>query len=150
MNNIKFSTKKFSKLTLDELYALLRLREIVFEIEQNCVYPDLDNKDQKALHILGKEGENLVAYARIFGPGMYFEEASIGRVVTIKKVRKKGYGHKLMSASIDAIHQKYGEVSIKLSAQEHLQKFYNAHHFQSVGKGYLEDGIPHIAMVRTQ
>ncbi|RMA66026.1 GNAT family N-acetyltransferase [Ulvibacter antarcticus] len=141
------SIQEFDALDIYELYDLLRLRSEVFVVEQDCVYQDLDDKDSKALHIIGKKEGRVVAYTRCFKPGIYFEEASIGRVVVDEKERKYGYGHDIMKASIKAINDLYRVKKIKLSAQTYLIKFYESHGFQTTGEGYLEDGIPHIAMV---
>lgn len=139
--------KTFDELTLSELYELLQLRSEVFVVEQDCVYQDIDGKDKKALHILGKKDGALVAYTRCFGPGIYFEEAAIGRVVVHKGQRTYGYGHDIMNASVQAIEKKFCTKKMKLSAQTYLIKFYESHGFITTGEGYLEDGIPHIAMV---
>ena len=145
---LKFHIKEFNQLSKEELYELLRLRAAVFVVEQNCVYQDIDNKDQKALHILGYQEEKLVAYARIFKPNDYFKLASIGRVVVAQKYRKHHYGYVLMKAAITAIQNYFNETSIAISAQEHLEKFYTNLGFIKGGKSYLEDGIPHIYMVK--
>ncbi|MFZ0488639.1 MAG: GNAT family N-acetyltransferase [Salegentibacter sp.] len=140
--------KKFEELTTAELYELLQLRSEVFVVEQDCVYQDIDGKDQKALHILGYKNGRLVAYTRCFDRGFYFEEAAIGRVLVRKNARNFGYGHDIMKASLEAIRKNYKTDSIKLSAQQYLLKFYESHGFVAIGEGYLEDGIPHIAMVK--
>lgn len=140
--------KLFSELSLDELYSVLQLRSEVFVVEQDCVYQDIDGKDQKALHILGFKNSKLVAYTRCFAPGYYFEEASIGRVIVKNSQRKFGFGHEILKTSIDVIHEKYHTRKIKLSAQQYLTEFYESHGFKQIGEGYLEDGIPHIAMVK--
>lgn len=146
MLNIK--TKYFIDLTTQELYELLQLRSDVFIVEQNCVYQDIDGKDQKALHILGFKKERLVAYTRIFKPGDYFCEASIGRVVVAKKERKYKYGYDVMKASIKAVKAYFNTTTIELSAQIYLKEFYNNLGFIEEGEEYLEDGIPHIKMIK--
>jgi len=143
-----FTIKKFNELSTHELYAVLQLRAEVFVVEQDCVYLDLDNKDQKAYHVLGVLDTKIVAYARIFKPGDYFKEASIGRVVVDKKERKHQYGHALIKASIKAVQDKFSTSEITISAQVYLKKFYESHGFYKVGEEYLEDGIPHIEMLR--
>lgn len=145
---MKITVKAFDDLRLQELYELLRLRSEVFVVEQNCVYQDIDGKDQKALHVLGYEDQELVAYTRIFPPGTYFKEAAIGRVVVKDSSRKNKFGHEILKASIKAIEKHFSSRSIKLSAQTYLTKFYESHGFEQIGDGYLEDGIPHIAMVK--
>lgn len=142
--------KTFNELTIKELYDLLQLRSEVFVVEQNCVYQDIDGKDDKALHILGMKGDELVAYTRCFAPGIYFEEATIGRVVVPVEERKDGYGHAIMIASLSAISEKYNTTEVKLSAQTYLTGFYALHGFKKTGDEYLEDGIPHVDMVKTK
>lgn len=146
--NMNFITKSFQELTTTELYQILQLRSEVFVVEQDCVYQDIDFKDQKSLHVLGVKNNKIVAYTRIFKPGDYFKNASIGRVVVQEKERKFGFGHHLMKASIKAIKENFKEDIITISAQVYLQKFYESHQFKKVGEEYLEDGIPHIRMDR--
>lgn len=140
--------KAFQDFNRDELYKVLQLRSEVFVVEQNCAYQDIDGKDQKAIHILGYENGELVAYTRCFKPGYYFDEASIGRVIVKENFRKYGFGHEILKASIEVIESTYNTKKIKLSAQQYLTKFYESHGFVKTGEGYLEDGIPHIAMVK--
>lgn len=145
---LQLETKTFQELTISELYQILQLRSEVFVVEQNCVYQDIDGKDEKALHILGKKEGKIVAYTRCFAPKIYFEEAAIGRVVVKETERKFGYGHQILKASIAEIQQRYQTTTIKLSAQQYLTHFYETHNFKQIGEGYLEDGIPHIAMLK--
>ncbi len=140
--------KTFDELTNSELYQLLRLRSEVFVVEQDCVYQDVDNKDQKALHVLGIKNGELVAYTRIFKPGDYFKNASIGRVVVNQDQRKFGLGKLIMQASLAVIEQKFPNEPIEISAQSYLLKFYSELGFNAFGDEYLEDGIPHKRMVR--
>ena len=140
--------KNFDELTLDELHDLLQLRSQIFVVEQDCVYQDIDGKDKQALHVFGKKDEKIVAYTRCFQPGVYFKEASIGRVAVLEDRRKQGYGHDIMKHSIIAIEEHYQTTSIKVSAQTYLMKFYKSHGFTRIGEEYLEDGIPHVAMLR--
>ncbi|MDD3721550.1 MAG: GNAT family N-acetyltransferase [Lutibacter sp.] len=141
-------TKPFTELSTKELYDILQLRAEVFVVEQNCVYQDIDGKDQKALHIIGLKNDKIVAYCRIFKSADYFDKASIGRVVVAKNERKFGYGHVIFQHSVEAVKEFFNETSIKISAQLYLKKFYESHGFIQVGKGYLEDDIPHIAMIK--
>ena len=140
--------KTFEQLTTIELYGLLQLRSEVFVVEQDCVYQDIDGKDQNALHVLGFKDKNLVAYTRIFKPGSYFKEASIGRVLVKENERQFKYGYDIMKVSIEDLDFHFKETTIKVSAQTYLKSFYNNLGFKQVGEEYLEDGIPHIAMVR--
>ena len=141
-----FQIKIFSELSVSELYQILQLRSEVFVVEQDCVYQDIDFKDQKALHVLGFKNDTIIAYTRIFKPGYYFENASIGRVVVKESERKFGYGHELMKVSIKAIETEFKVTEITISAQLYLKKFYESHGFIQIGETYLEDGIPHIRM----
>jgi len=145
---LDITIKHFNELNRDELYQLLQLRSQVFVVEQNCVYLDLDGKDQSAIHIIGKKDSKIVAYTRAFAPGDYFKQANIGRVVVSNKERSHCYGKVIMEASIKAVEDVFNETTIKLSAQTYLKKFYNSLGFKTYGEGYLEDGIPHIAMLR--
>lgn len=144
----KFEIKRFNELSLPELYQLLQLRSEVFVVEQDCVYQDLDGKDEKALHLLGIFEDNVVAYSRLFAPGYYFENASIGRVVVSRQYRDRQWGHDLLAASITGIASRFGASAITISAQLYLKKFYEGHGFKQEGDAYLEDGIPHIRMTR--
>ncbi|MBW8685591.1 GNAT family N-acetyltransferase [Chitinophaga rhizophila] len=148
---IKWVTKTFEELTTQELYALLRLRSEIFVVEQKCAFQDMDNADQLAVHIMGYDDEldnELVAYTRIFGPGIKFDMCSIGRVVTAASVRGNGSGRKLMEYSIAVVEDRFGKVPIKIGAQLYLQKFYSSLGFEQSSEMYLEDDIPHIEMIR--
>lgn len=147
---LEIHLKSFDELSLAELYSLLQLRSEVFVVEQDCVYQDIDGKDDRALHVLGFDNGKLVAYTRCFAPGIYFDEAAIGRVVVKKSARGKAFAHTILKASIEAVRTRYEAGTIKLSAQTYLTKFYEAHGFGQIGEGYLEDGIPHIAMVKEE
>jgi ElaA protein len=140
--------KKFDELNVHELYAILQLRNEVFIIEQNCIYPDLDNKDQEAWHFMGTDNNKLVAYTRILSPGVSYPEPAIGRVVTAPVVRRSGSGKELMLRSIDICENLFGKIAISLGAQVYLKKFYESLGFSITGDMYLEDGIEHIKMTR--
>lgn len=144
---MKFELKKFSELTSRELYNLIKIRQSVFIVEQDCPYEDLDNKDQEALHLMGYERDKLVLYARIFAPGILFSEASIGRILVIKQYRSKGLGVSLMNKALEIIKSDFGNISVRLEAQTYLNSFYKKFGFKNSGEEYLEDGIPHISMV---
>ena len=123
-----------------KLYDVLALRSAVFVVEQNCVYQDLDAKDEKAIHILGYEQEALIAYARVF---ISTKTTVIGRVLVHPLFRGLGYGKLIMKKSIA---QAPPNIPVHISAQEHLKTFYESLCFSQTGRGYLEDGIPHIPM----
>ncbi|RYG41741.1 MAG: GNAT family N-acetyltransferase [Chitinophagaceae bacterium] len=148
MNNPIWKIKRFEALSIPELYQLLQLRSEVFVVEQNCIYQDLDGKDPNALHLIGEYEGNIVAYSRLFAPGVYFEKASIGRVVIAAGFRDRKWGHRMMEQAIAGIEANFGRVPIHISAQAYLQKFYEANGFICDGSTYLEDGIPHLGMDR--
>lgn len=145
---LKFKIKPFNELYASELYQLLQLRSEVFVVEQNCVYQDIDGKDEIALHVLAEIDNQVIAYARLFKPDDYFKNASIGRVVIDKKFRANKLGHDLMKEAITALESVYGNQPITISAQLYLKTFYESHDFKQVSEMYLEDGIPHIEMLR--
>jgi len=147
--HLTWTTKPFDSLTLAELYALLQLRSEVFVVEQTCAFQDIDGQDQAAWHLLGyTETGELAAYTRLFAAGISYPEASIGRVVVSPKFRRYGLGRELLRQSIAAIDQLFGEQPIQIGAQLYLKDFYESFHFRQHGEGYLEDGIPHIHMIR--
>ena len=139
--------KKFSELSTEEIYDILKLRSEVFVVEQNCVYQDIDEKDKKATHLFIEKNNEIIAYTRIFKKGDYYEEnPSIGRVVVSKKERGKNFGKEIMLNSIKFIKKELEGRKIELSAQKYLDKFYKDLDFYSEGEDYLEDGIPHQRM----
>ncbi len=145
-DTITWQADYFKDLDIYKLYNLLYLRAEVFVVEQICPYLDPDNKDYKALHLQGYVGEKLVAYCRLFKPGDYFKEASIGRVVVAADYRKYGYGHQLMAKAIELQASLLRETKITISAQLYLKKFYESHGFIQTSDVYPEDDIPHIEM----
>lgn len=146
---LEITTKTFKALTSEELYTILQLRSAIFVVEQNCVYQDIDYKDQDALHVMGYKQDRLIAYARIFKPDDYFDGyAAIGRVLVKYDARHLNYGYAIMKASINAIESIFNETKIMISAQTYLHSFYTNLGFKQQGEAYLEDGIPHIQMIR--
>lgn len=144
--NIKI--KKFDDLTLSELYKILNLRNEVFVVEQDCAYLDTDGKDQVAHHVMLWDDEVLAAYARIFAPRIKYPTSSIGRVVVHFAYRDLKLGHLLMEHAVKAVEDLYKTGNITISAQAHLQRFYNKHGFETVSEEYMEDDIPHVEMTR--
>ena len=143
---MKITINKYQDLSSDKLYEILKLRSEVFVVEQNCAYQDLDNKDQKALHLIVEEKNKIIAYTRIFKKGDFFKNSSIGRVLVKKEHRRKDLGKTIMIKSIEQIKEDKNEKKIELSAQKYLLKFYLELGFKKIGKEYLEDGIPHVKM----
>lgn len=140
--------KHFEELSISELYQLLQLRSAVFIVEQNCVYQDIDDKDRLGYHLLGFLDSQLVACARILPVGVsYADYCSIGRVCTKQTHRQHGLGKKLMRQAILNCQELFPTENIKISAQSYLLKFYTELGFSAIGEEYLEDDIPHRAMV---
>ncbi|WP_242223167.1 GNAT family N-acetyltransferase [Shinella zoogloeoides] len=138
--------RRLEAFSAGELYALLRLRVDVFVVEQDCAYPELDGKDEAALHLrLLIDGET-AGYARLWRP----ENAPprIGRVLVAPAHRGKRLGKALMREAIRACETQFPGVPIALSAQSHLEHFYRSLGFAPTSAEYVEDGIPHIDMLR--
>jgi ElaA protein len=144
---LHWTLKKFEELTPAELYAIMQLRNEVFVVEQNCVYQDADNKDQKSFHFMGWDNTTLVAYTRIIPQGISYTEASIGRVVSSPKYRGTGAGRTLMQLSINNTFKLFNCNAIKIGGQLYLKKFYESLGFVQCSDQYLEDNIPHIEMI---
>jgi ElaA protein len=157
---VDWRLRSFDALRLDELYALMALRQQVFVVEQRCAYLDADGLDAAAAHLfcvapspsLAPQSPPspplMLAYARLFAPGVRHEAASIGRVVTAPAVRRTGLGRELMTRAIGALAELYGPTAIRIGAQRHLERFYASFGFVRDGEDYLEDGIPHLPMRR--
>jgi ElaA protein len=143
---ITWICKSFEALTNEELYQIIQLRLAVFVVEQNCPFQDCDDKDQASWHLMGLEDDRLVAYTRLMPPGLAYEQASIGRVVTAITIRRTRAGKELMIRSIDEIYKLFGKVSITIGAQLYLKRFYESVSFIKISEVYLEDGIEHIKM----
>ncbi len=148
MNEIDWKFAAFDALTLNELYAVLQLRSEVFVVEQACAFQDMDGADTAAMHLLGTSGGQLVAYARCFAAGVKFKEASIGRLITRSTLRGSGAGHVLVRRALASVAQQWGPQAVRIGAQARLEKFYRQHGFETTGVPYIEDGIPHIEMLR--
>jgi len=144
---ISWEIKAFAGLTTAQLYMLLRLRNEVFVVEQNCPYQDIDGKDLKAMHLMAMDGDRLAAYCRLLPAGVSYPECSIGRVITCSDYRGSGLGQKLMESAIREIRKHYGEVPVRIGAQYYLKRFYESFGFAQTSEIYLEDGIEHIEML---
>jgi len=145
---LDWQSLSFNQLTALQLYAALRLRAEVFVVEQACAFQDLDGADPACHHLLGW-GEGVVqAYARLVPAGVKYAEASIGRVVTSPAARGRALGHVLMARACEELVGLWGAQAIRIGAQAHLQGFYAQHGFETVSEPYLEDGIPHVEMLR--
>lgn len=136
--------KRFDELTVDELYEILKLRADVFVVEQQCIYPDIDQKDRKSLHVFVKNQNEIVAYLRVLEKGISFDEVGIGRVIS--KYRRKGLGTVVLKAGIQAAKEIYHADEIIIEAQTYAKSFYELQGFVRCSEEFLEDGIPHIKM----
>ena len=135
--------KEFDELSLDELYEILKLRAEVFVVEQDCVYNDLDDRDQMALHLFLKDGDEIIAVSRILPENVAFEDMAIGRVIVKKEYRGHGIAKKIMQKAVDYIIKDLKKDKIRLSGQAYLVRFYEDLGFKKVSDVYLEDGIDH-------
>lgn len=144
---MKWKLKKFEELNTKELYEILKLRSEVFVVEQNCVYQDVDSKDERSYHLFLEENNMIVAYLRIIPRGISYEEVSIGRVIVKKTHRGSKLAREMMLNAIDFIQSTMNEGYIRISAQAYLVDFYKSVGFKEVSEIYLEDDIPHIEML---
>ena len=148
MSKVKWTTKHFKNLSIDEYFEILYLRSEVFIVEQDCPYQDVDEKDRKSFHLFGRDKNGkVIAVSRILPKGVSYEEISIGRVAVKKDARGEGVGDELMQEAIKFIEQEFGEQNIRISAQKYLMGYYQKHGFKSTDKYYLEDNIPHVEMI---
>jgi ElaA protein len=145
----RYEFKNFQELSNQELIDMLRLRSIIFVVEQNCPYLDMDGYDESGTHLLVKDGPKIIGCLRILPPGRY-SEVSLGRVVVDKDYRKQGIAKKMLLSSIIKAKELYNCESIILGAQVYAKKLYETAGFIQIDDGYLEDGIPHIHMKYTE
>ena len=144
---LNWQFKHYNDLSLNEFHDIVVLRIAIFIVEQNCPYQELDGKDKKSYHLICRNGlGDLVGTLRILPPNLSYTTVGIGRIVLAKEARGEHQGHEMMRQSMQFIVEEYGLVPIMLSAQKHLENFYASHGFNSTGKEYLEDGIPHVEM----
>lgn len=149
MSEVRFVSIPWAEIGRDDLYDALTLRQEVFSVEQACAYLDCDGLDRQSVHLLGRDASgSLVAYARLMDAGVKYAEPSIGRVVTHASVRRTGVGRALMTEAIARVTQAFGERPIRIGAQRYLERFYGSLGFVVASAPYLEDGIPHVEMVR--
>ena len=151
MYNLQWDVKSFQELSVSQFFDVLQLRLNVFVVEQQCAYPELDEHDRHAetRHLAGRDvSEQVIAYARILPAGLDFPEVSLGRFVVRKDARGQGIGHQLLSVALKEIQSSWPGHAIRISAQDYLEKFYGQYGFARVSDVYLEDGIPHVEMVK--
>jgi ElaA protein len=147
MSAIRWQWCRLQALKPEQLYALFAAREAVFVVEQNCAYQELDGLDIEALHLIAWSGDEIAACLRVMAPGVKFEPAALGRIMTTKAFRGRGLGRELMARALRHVDETYPD-GVRISAQTYLEKFYRAFGFSPVSDTYLEDGIPHVEMLR--
>lgn len=136
--------KHFSELSVDELFAIYKLRVAVFVVEQKCPYQEIDEADRSAYHIWLQDEDGIAAYARALPPGVTFAEASIGRVIAVK--RRCGMGSRIVAAAVETAREKFSAGKITIEAQVYARSLYEKAGFRQISDEFLEDGIPHIQM----
>lgn len=145
---IRWTSHALSELDAMTVYEVFKLRQNVFVLEQQCLYPDIDSLDEQAIHLLGFDSqEQLIAYLRILAPGTSYAEPAIGRVVVTEAVRGTGVGRLLIDEGVRLTREHFAESNVRISAQSHLEALYKDAGFKAVGAAYLEDGIPHQEML---
>ena len=147
--SLRWAWYAWAELTPDVLYQVLRLRSAIFVVEQDCVFPDMDGRDPQCEHLCGWRGNELTAYLRLVPPGVRTPEVALGRVVVAQSARGTGLGRAVMLEGLARCAQRYPGQPVKVSAQQHLEAFYNSLGFATVSEAYLEDGIWHVDMCRS-
>jgi len=147
-SRITWQVSNLTQLDSLSLYRLFQLRQTVFVLEQKCLYADIDELDEHAIHLLGTDtSQKLIAYLRILAPGVSYREPSMGRVAVVESERGQGLGRLLIDQGITVLKQRFGNTAIRISAQRHLTALYKDAGFKVVGEAYLEDDIPHQQML---
>lgn len=146
---LQWNLKKFDELSNKELYRILKLRMEVFVLEQECLYPELDDKDFACLHLWAEQEGSILAYTRLVPPGLSYPQASIGRVIVAEQARGTGLSQQLMISSIESVAKEFGVNDIQIGAQFHLKSFYEKLGFRQVSEPYPDYGILHIDMIKS-
>lgn len=146
--DIQWDLHTFDALSNRDLYGILRLRSEIFVVEQKSIYLDADDLDVRpdVFHFYGKIDQKIIAYSRIFAPGLYGSSTRFGRITVHTSLRGTGVGHMLVNKTMEIMYARWPACNINISAQSYLRKFYEKHGFKVSGEEYLEDGIPHLPM----
>mgnify|MGYP001606276603 CR=1 FL=1 len=139
---------EWQELPPDVLHAFLKLRSDIFVVEQNCVFSDMDGRDPACTHLCGFAGNELVAYLRLVPPGLKSPEAALGRLVVLKTQRGHGHSRRAIEIGLARCAERHPGVAVRIQAQAHLAPFYQSLGFVTHSAEYLEDGIPHVDMLR--
>ena len=142
----------FDQLSSSQVHAILQQRQTIFILEQQCFYPDIDNTDLVAGHLVGwshsiEANLEVAGYLRIMAPGVCYPEVSVGRVLVSEKMRGGGLGLELMNRGLAVAAEIFPQSNIRISAQHYLEEFYHSLGFTTLSGVYDEDGIPHIDMM---
>ena len=137
-------SKFFGELTTEELYEILKVRTKIFVVEQNCPYLDPDGMDYQSLHVFYEENGQVFAYLRAFRKDE--EMVQMGRVLSAE--HGKGYGRKILTEGLNQIRQKMNPKRIYIEAQCYATRFYEREGFRICSEEFLEDGIPHVGMIK--
>lgn len=146
---LQWNLKKFDELSNKELYRILKLRMEIFVLEQECLYPELDDKDFASLHLWAEQDGSILAYTRLVPPGLSYPQASIGRVIVAEQARGTGLSQLLMITSIESVSKEFGVNDIQIGAQFHLKSFYEKLGFEQISDPYPDYGILHIDMIKS-
>ncbi|WP_053979283.1 GNAT family N-acetyltransferase [Marinagarivorans algicola] len=146
---LQFKWSRLEVLSALEAFEIIKAREAVFVVEQQCAYQEADEMDLASWHLMVTLNHTLVAYARVVDPGIKYKQPSIGRVMTVKKFRKLAIGRSLMLEAIRFTEQTFSGQGIKIGAQVYLKNFYASLGFEAVSEQYDEDGIAHIDMLKS-
>ena len=146
---VDWTFESFESLSCADLYDILRQRQDIFVLEQKCFYPDIDGKDHLARHLIGRaEDGTFLAYLRVLGPGDYYDEPALGRVLVTPEARGRGLARKLMEEGHARARALYRDTPIRLNAQAYLKDFYLSVGYEIIRGPYDEDGIPHYEMLK--
>ncbi len=149
---IEWQWQAFNQMAAADLYQVLYHRQQVFVLEQQCLYPDIDNVDQGAHHLtawITRDGKReLAACLRVIAPGVNYTEMSLGRILSTQAARGTGIGRQLVAKGLEHAQALYPGHACRIGAQQYLERFYASFGFQTVSEPYDEDGIMHIEMVR--
>ena len=141
---MEIAIKYFNELAVDELFAIFKLRNEVFIVEQHCPYQDIDEADRQSYHLLLSEKGQLLAYLRIIPAGVLGKEARIGRVVA--RFRRRGYATMIVKEALSFMHKELGVNEVLLEAQLYAVSLYEKCGFERISAVFLEDGIEHVRM----
>lgn len=147
-NQFHWQCEKLENLNPKSIYELLKARQDVFVLEQQCFYEDIDTLDYSAWHLIGWMENKLAVYARLLPPDLRYPDASFGRVLTVKTYRRTGLGRMLMQKILEKMQELFPNIPIRISAQEYLESFYQEFGFTTVSEPYLEDEISHVEMLK--